>query len=143
MNSAVSVTALSDDLVQITTIIDDEKVVKMCVRPTKIWDMSAIPLPIEKFNMNPRQAVEFAEALESNEGRAILELLKNRSSDNIINRFLKGVHEKIKRGTVLAKFVEEVAKQPLLGHNMLNPGSLGLTKREIFDKFVQVGLIQA
>lgn len=142
MQSSVSIAVLSDDLVQMTTIIDDKKVINVCDRPKKLWDMSIIPIERERFIMNPRQAAEFAEALESNEGRAVLNLLKNGGVESVINRFLDGMYNKMNPKSKLGRFIKEVMDQPLLGKNLLNPGAIGITRKEIFEKFVQVGLIQ-
>lgn len=143
MNSSVSIRCHRDGNIQMTTIIDDKKIVHEKLITT--WDMNEIRIPKERFRLSSDCHKLFVQAINSDRGRDILQKLKNRKTEQLINRFLEGYRKGLgKRSScALVKFVDEVIKQPLVGSNQLSTTTVGLSIREIFMEFVTEGLIKA
>jgi hypothetical protein len=141
MNSSVSIAVLSENLIQITTIIDDEKVINQCDRINTVWDMSEIPIPKPRFRLSGKQNYLYIKAISSDQGKEALHDMKNERVSQLINCFLDGYKAKIKEGKLLS-FVNGIIEHPLIGRNHINFATIGITKKEMFDYFIEKGIIK-
>lgn len=141
MNTSVSVTVLSENLIQITTTVDDEIVINQCDRIDKVWDMSEITVPKPRFRLSARQHHLFEKAISSDSGIEALHDMKNEKANQLINSFLEGYKRGVKEGYLLC-FVNGVIEHPLIGRNHVNFATIGLTKKEMFDYFVEKEIIK-
>lgn len=141
MNTSISVAILSDNLIQITTIIDDNKVINQCDRINTMWDMSEIPIPKSRFRLSAKQNYAFVRALFSGAGREALHDMKNDRANKLINRFLEGYKKGVKEGHLFS-FVNGIIERPLIGRNHIEFSTIGITKKEMFDYFVEKGIIK-
>jgi len=142
MNSSASIQHLGNDLFAVVMIIDDEQIIRTHDRVVFTWDMSKIDIPKQRFRLTEIQHRAYNKALFSDEGQEVLDMMKKERTELVINSFLEGYKKGVKRKeSPLLKFIDEIIKQPLLGISKLKTSSIGLTKKEIYQKFVQLGLI--
>lgn len=116
------------------------------------YDMSKI-LPISTiFRIPEDKYKKFLEVLQSKEGHLIVNILKNRKTNEIINKYLTIEKQKIelsiqkqnivKKHYNLLYFVEDMMAEDMgETKNALPRKIVGLTKQEIYEEFVQRGLI--
>lgn len=116
-----------------------------------IWDMNLIDLPKKRFSLNDNQQKIYARILESREGKYILNKLKNKKTDSIIDDYAKILqselppideHNKAKKKyrSAFNQFLAELIDVPIEGNNLFAYSSIGLTKKEIWDAFENAGL---
>ena len=95
--------------------------------------------------LNRNQLYKLVSAMKTEEGRRILNNLKNSKSNEIINIYLEDFKKELpeKKGfNKFKSFIESIIKQPLLGQNLVREVTIGLTQSEIYAALVDAGLIQ-
>lgn len=117
------------------------------------YDMSTIVNSHDEYCSQFQDDI-YSEILNSKQGREILNNLKNEKTNEIINENLKLIGESIYnphksdhgKSSNLKKFIDDIIKCPLEGrsqhtNNMISFKSLGLTKKQIWQRFVFEGLV--
>lgn len=133
----------------VNTVVDDKQVKTSFVT---FYDMNEIQIPKDRFELSDQQNDQFERVLNSIQGQLILNRLKNERVERIINLFLSYYKKslgsyKIKendpktRKPLLTEFVDQIIKEPLMGKNSLSPITTGVSKKRIFDAFIQNKLI--
>lgn len=116
-----------------------------------MWDMSSINTPKKRFSFTENQQKKYAEILESNEGKRILNELKNKKTDGIINDYARILQSelpiiktesktKLKYRSAFSQFLTDLINTPIEGNNLFSYNSIGLTKKEIWEAFENAGL---
>lgn len=120
------------------------------------WDMKLVNPIRTRPQLTPFQNNLLKEVMQSRQGHALLNKLKNGKGDTIINKFIKNIVDElpttfkdhtekeqkiIKCGSTLKNFLEAMIEEPLIGDNGIKNVSIGLTKFQIWDAFVANGLI--
>ena len=110
------------------------------------YDMSLIPL-VRNSDLSQKENGIYLKIMLSQEGRAALNEIKNNRTTNLVNEYLEienknvaigrsGSYKSFIAGIMSVDFNNEEHNI----NNMLSFKTLGLTKRQIFDKFVEMGL---
>lgn len=89
----------------------------------------------------------FEEILRSSEGMREINLLKNEKAEQTVNLFLDDflhkVHPFKKQGSNVLLFItKEIRKAPLINTDPFPSKSIGLTKKEVWKRFRDKGLIE-
>lgn len=114
------------------------------------YDMSKVPAIHQTFKIPEEKYKRFLEVLQSKEGHAIVNMLKNKKTNEIINEYLKIEKEKIEplsesksKHYNLLYFLEDMMAENMgETQNSLPRKLICLTKEDIFNEFVNKGLIK-
>lgn len=132
-------------------IITEDENNKVTIAYSPKWNLKLLKPISSHFSLSPQQNELFSKAIRSRRGMKILDDLKNRKLDVIINEFLEVcqkrvfTHEKAGYGNHWSKvreLLEQIKKETLDGKNGLQNYSMGLSKKQIWNAFLQKGLIK-
>lgn len=111
------------------------------------WDMSKIKISKPRFYLSDKDQKIYCAILRSGEGMKILNDLKNKKTNFIVNSYIEAeLKDNIgkdagKNGALKLKtFLKSVMASPLIGKNNIKLETLSLTKREIWEEFKKNGL---
>jgi hypothetical protein len=114
------------------------------------YNMSKITPITQHFKIPEEKVKNFLEVLQSKEGHAIVNILKNIKTNEIINRYLKIKKEQIaplsesaKKHYNLLFFIEDMMAENLGNtYNTLPKKLLCLSREDIYNEFLKRGLIK-
>lgn len=110
------------------------------------WDMKTAAPP-KRWALTDKEEGVYVRILQSKEGKKALNDLKNDKTNVAINDFVENIAEEIPRRkgaklTALRAFLKELSKTPVKGDNTVAVSTLGITKRQIWKKFQELGLVE-
>lgn len=152
MHAVASIRNLWDGAKKLVLIEELKDDVKIQVRFFEKWDMSIMQPIKSRPQLSKEQNDLLISVLQTNEGKRLLNNLKNSKSNLIINQFLGNIkkeipeHHKDSKGIVTGKtklysFFESMINEPLIGINHTKEKSVGLTKWEIWQECLKQKLI--
>lgn len=116
------------------------------------WDMRYVYLPKKRWSLDERDDMKFIEVIDSPQGVALVNRLRNELANKIVNDFLQFANVSIPENKYrkaqgdtrqpLKEFLTKVMNEPLIGENMLHNHSIGLTKRMIWEAMIIEGLVK-
>lgn len=115
----------------------------------KVWDMSQVQVP-RNFKLTTIQERQFKDILFSKKGKKILNELKNKKTEKIINAYIESEQVLIKSDPIkersghsqpLKDFLESVKATPLVGKNCLRRVVVGVSRKEMWEEFIRQGLV--
>lgn len=123
----------------IVNVIEDDK--QQRTEFVTYYDMNEISIPKDRFQLTDKQNNQFEQILNSQYGQQILNRLKNAKTERLVNVFLSYYKKRIKKSSKMEAFIEEIISEPLAGKNSLSFATVGITKEQIWNAFVENKLI--
>lgn len=127
----------------IVNVVENDTQVK--TRFATFYDMKEIEIP-RNFQVPVENERNFVEALYTNQGRQLINRLKNQRVETLVNSFLSYYSKRIncpKTGKhLLGDFVDGIRREPLTGRNRMSFVTIGITKKQIFEALINEGLIK-
>lgn len=119
------------------------------------WNMKDIPPERNVFRIPENREEEFLKVLKSEEGKKVINDLKNRKTDEVINLYLKKEEQTCldcieKDQTLLRKsnksylgLIRSMIPEALVGDNQLSQQKLHITREDIYREFISKGLLKS
>lgn len=119
------------------------------------WDMALVKIPDRPSELTPEQEAKCKEVIKTKLGAEVLNALKNRRANSIVNSYLEIEKSRLKgipynkRGAhfpITMNLLNSILQTELNAEanvkNMISHKSLGISLHQIFNEFKRVGLIK-
>ncbi len=122
----------------------------------KMWDMKHIIPDNNHFRIPTQQYSKWLKVLASKEGKEIVNNLKNKRANEIVNEMIlreggsiihllkdKNKNDLVKNAPKLTypNILKDMLSEPLIGNNQLPHHTLHITHEDIFNEFINEGLL--
>lgn len=116
------------------------------------WDMKQIPREDDHFRVATKKYGQLMDVLQTREGKEAVNNLKNKKLNDIVNKHLEEELKKYEQyfeqnknmnpeKHIALHLTKEMIAEPLVGNNNMSHERLHISKEDIYNEFVKLGLL--